>query len=146
SRLKTGLDRLRAALADDTPNWRAILAVGATVKTKTSYIAALLLLLFLGIAAFVYSRRDREPDAATPVATPTKPAPKLMPQPKGHVEQPVANPRPGQGRASVDAIDLAGGTVTGRVINWSTGDGVAGADLTFVGPGGAVTVRSHADG
>src|SRR5262249_61152875 len=39
-----------------------------------------------------------------------------------------------------------GGRLGGRVVNWATGDGVAGAELTFTGDAGASTVRSRDDG
>jgi hypothetical protein len=52
----------------------------------------------------------------------------------------------GQTRATVDPSDAAGGQIAGRVVNWATGDGVAGAELTFTGDAGASTVRSRDDG
>ena len=57
-----------------------------------------------------------------------------------------AEPTPGQGRARVEPLELAGGAAAGRVINWSTGEGVPNAELTFTGELGAVTVRTHDDG
>ncbi|HEU0031506.1 MAG TPA: carboxypeptidase regulatory-like domain-containing protein [Kofleriaceae bacterium] len=62
------------------------------------------------------------------------------------IEQPVKDPLPGQGRATVEIVELAGGAVSGRVINWSTGDGVENAELTFMGAAGATTVRSGKQG
>lgn len=44
------------------------------------------------------------------------------------------DPLPGQGPAIVERVpDLRGGGFRGRVINWSTGAGVAAAELTFSG-------------
>ncbi len=58
----------------------------------------------------------------------------------------VVDPLPGQGRAKVTADPAPGGLVSGRAINWSSGEGVAGADITFTGEAGAVTIRSRGDG
>lgn len=52
---------------------------------------------------------------------------------------------PGQGKATIETV-AGPGSVSGRVINWSTGDGVGGADLSFAGASGVVTARSADDG
>jgi hypothetical protein len=79
--------------------------------------------------------RDQSKPVAPRTGTPGDPA-----TPAGE------QPSPGQGRALVEPIDAPGGVIAGRVINWSTGDGVGGAELSFDGPTGVVTVRSAADG
>jgi hypothetical protein len=58
------------------------------------------------------------------------------------------DPLPGQGRATVERVaGLPGGGFRGRVINWSTGDGVGAAELTFSAAGGdVITVRSDERG
>jgi len=50
------------------------------------------------------------------------------------------------GKAIAQTRELPGGAITGRVINWSTGDGIADAELTFTTTGGATTVRSTIGG
>lgn len=151
SRLKTALERLRTALDDSAPRWQRALVplVGATVKTKTSITLLVLLVVLLGIVAAVWIvRAGRSPGPAAPatLATPA-PAPKLAAQRSAQIDvAPVRDPRPGQGRASVEPSDAAGGIISGRVVNWSTGDGVAGAELTFTADEGALTVRTRDDG
>jgi RNA polymerase sigma factor (sigma-70 family) len=150
-RLSTGLERLRAALAAE-PRWKAMLAPlalpGAIVKTKGSIVAIVVIILLLLGGALVYKLRG-DPDRAEPVATQPTAAPSL-PRRTARVDltkpEPARDPLPGQGRATIEAIALEGGSVSGRVINWSTGDGVANAELTFTGQGGATTVRSRGDG
>jgi RNA polymerase sigma factor (sigma-70 family) len=149
-RLKTGLARLRAALDDTTPRWqRAFLPfLGAAVKTKTSTsvaLAFLFLLALLGAVWLAHGRRAAPPPAATPVATPAS-APAAAP-----AQPPAAAPSerelpPGQARLTVGPSDAPGGVAAGRVVNWSTGDGVAGAELTFTGDAGASTIRTRDDG
>ncbi|MEO8700874.1 MAG: sigma-70 family RNA polymerase sigma factor [Kofleriaceae bacterium] len=172
SRLKTGLERLRAALdksargrtrsaaeggaeVDDDKDrkWRAVLApvlAGAAVKSKVSIIAVLVvLLLLLGIGAVIWKTRGGGDDAATPVATqPGSAAVQLGRTGSAAVPTPapVRDPLPGQGRAVIELVTGDGGVASGRVINWSTGDGVDHAELTFTSDAGATTVHSRADG
>ena len=152
-RLKTGLDRLRAALDETSPRWRhAVLLFAPTlakkgpllVKVKTSLVFAALLLLCIG--ASVWLKQDRSPASST-AASRSAAIPK--PHLAGFADDagvPVVDPLPGQGRVRVVADPVPGGLVGGRVINWSSGEGVAGAELTFTGDTGAVTIRSRADG
>jgi RNA polymerase sigma factor (sigma-70 family) len=153
-RLKTGLARLRAALDETSPRWQGLLAplaplAGATVKTKTSIsLAVVLVILLLGIAGVIWRvrRPDTSPSPTIPAASTTPPIP--HPPRTAAVALPALpnHPLPGQGRAIVEASDDAGGVIAGRVINWSTGNGVAGAELTFTSGGRAEAVRSHDDG
>ncbi len=147
-RLKTGLDRLRAAMDDSTPRWqRAFAPLGAgLVKTKTS-IALVLLVLLLGATGLVVALKSGGSPAKKPVGTAarTGSAPRIA-VPAEKPDAPVVDPLPGQGRVAVDVAGGGPGVVAGRVINWSTGDGVGGADLTFIGEGGAVTVHSKPTG
>ncbi len=159
-RLKTGLDRLRAALDDSSPRWKAALApmVGGAqgavlVKSKTTLIALILLVLLVGTGALVLVLRGGgDPASSSTVATPSAPtrpaiAPgKAAPASGATAAAVVHDPLPGQGKAALEPIDAPGGAVTGRVINWSTGDGVAGAELTFSAESGASTIRSGDDG
>jgi RNA polymerase sigma factor (sigma-70 family) len=149
-RLKTALTRLRAALDDGAPRWQRALAplVGATVKTKTSAVLVVLLILLLGVVAAVWRMRERRaPEPARPAAVANPAPPKLAtPRSAEIAVAPILDPRPGQGRAVAEAGEAAGGVLSGRVINWSTGDGVASAELTFTGDEGALTVRTRDDG
>ena len=147
-RLKTGLARLRAALDDSSPRWQRALGplVGVTVKTKTSTSLVVIVLLLLGVAGVAWRAHappaPRPEPATAPAATARPPAaPRTAP-----AAAPAREPSPGQGRAVVENREAAGGELSGRVINWSTGDGVAGAELTFTADSGALTVRTHDDG
>ncbi|HEY5947949.1 MAG TPA: sigma-70 family RNA polymerase sigma factor [Kofleriaceae bacterium] len=159
-RLKTGLERLRAALDESTPRWqRALVPLTAVkgavlVKAKTTVISliALLLLVGGGIVALVVGRGHH--DTNKPPEQTAKSGAKL---PAIHVgpiggaatdDAGVLRPDrlPGQGRVAVEAVPAEGGVVSGRVINWSTGDGVAGAEVTFTSRAGATTVRAGKDG
>jgi RNA polymerase sigma factor (sigma-70 family) len=150
-RLKTALARLRAALDDSAPRWQAAFAplLGAAVKTKTSIAFVVVLILLLGVIGAVWLARERpapQPVAATP-GRETAVLPKLAtPRSAQIAAAPVRDPRPGQARATVEVSDAAGGSIAGRVVNWSTGDGVAGAELTFTSDAGASTIRTHDDG
>jgi hypothetical protein len=107
-------------------------------------IAGALVVIACVVLWLVFRDRGGGNDAAPAMtARPTKP---IVVAPRPAQEAEAARPSPGQGRAAVEQVAVAGGIASGRVINWSTGDGVAGADLTFTGDGGAVTVRSAADG
>lgn len=160
-RLKTGLERLRAALDRSTPRWQLALAPltavkgAAVVKAKTSILALLVLLLLAGVSAVAFVVLRGSPDR--PAAEPHAAAGSAAKQPglrvtdldkdgdKGVAARP--DPLPGQGRVVVEPADTAeGGLVRGRVINWSTGGGVAGAELTFTSAAGAVTVRADKQG
>jgi len=148
-RLKTGLERLRAALDASEPRWKRAfmpLAGASLMKTKTSILLALVLLLIGSAVLFVVTRDDEASQRAAPAVAPAKREAGVTPPNKRHVDETVeAKLPPGQGKVVLD--DTSGpGLVTGRVINWSTGDGVDGADLTFTGDGGATTVRSRAGG
>ncbi len=159
-RLKTGLERLRAALDDAAPRWQRALAPMAAgkgallVKAKTSIATLVVLVLLLGgVALFVIKGGDDGPTrgpvvaGAAPIGSAAKLPIGVPPKPnEAPAEAPVHDPLPGQGKATLEQITAPGGAVSGRVINWSTGDGVSGAELTFTGAVGAVTVRTKGDG
>ncbi len=149
-RLKTGLERLRAALDDSAPRWRALIPIQGVVlvKAKTATLSILILLLLIGAGVFGYLRLRSDP-APDSVAT-TRGRGSALPRTgtipeKGEAPVVVDDPLPGQGRVVVAPI-AEGGAISGRVINWSTGEGVAGAELTFTSPAGAVTIRSKDKG
>lgn len=161
-RLKTGLERLRAALDESTPRWKRAfipfaaspIAKGAVVvKAKTTAISLFVLLLVLlsGVALWFVGRDDNDTKAVS-VATHGRGSAVVVARGSGGgsgSSEPVlalADPLPGQGRARVVDVEATGGLLQGRVINWSTGDGVANAELTFTGNAGALTVRSKDDG
>jgi RNA polymerase sigma factor (sigma-70 family) len=166
-RIKAGLDRLRDALDRDAPRptWRpALIALatpvsftaGATVKSKTLgfvIVALLVLLIGGGVGWRLTHGRARAPDAS---ATAPDRAPAAPALPHAAARPPAADdrapgdaadaPRPGA-RPLVRSVAAAEAGVRGRVINWSTGDGVAGAELTFARPDGSVlTVTAGAGG
>ncbi|HTL32681.1 MAG TPA: sigma-70 family RNA polymerase sigma factor, partial [Kofleriaceae bacterium] len=177
-RLKTGLERLRAALDEKSPTWQRALApfvgvkagiakgtVGgvvattlkgaAVVKTKTSLIVVIAALLLLGGGGFaIYKIRGAADSKSEPtVATSKLPGKgsgsgKIIVEPAGPEQGSGAKPAPvpGQGRVFVEPIDAEGGVLSGRVINWSTGEGVGDAEITFTSNAGATTVRTSKDG
>lgn len=120
-------------------------------RTTSLSIAILLFLLGLGALALVLALRGRgdpaprEPAAAVVRGGSSAPVPAAAGKPAARADA-SRDPSPGQGRARLERLALPGGAVSGRVINWSTGGGVAGADLTFTGEAGATTVRSGTDG
>jgi hypothetical protein len=85
------------------------------------------------VASSGTSRATREPPPTNEIA----PSPPRAPA--------TSRPSAGQGRATLEIVS-GPGAVGGLVINWSTGAGVAGAELGFAGPAGVVTVRSAPDG
>ncbi len=157
-RLKIGLERLRAALDASTPRWSCALAPFAfgkgalLVKAKTWLVSAVVLLLLVGATAFSLTRHlsPRSPPIAAVVPPKTG---NVTPGGVGAIStsprtqtQGSHDPLPGQGRPILEDSAAAGGILAGRVINWSTGDGVPNAELTFTADAGAVTVRTHDDG
>ncbi len=153
-RLKTGLDRLRTSLDESQPRWKRALVPfvavkGAAVKAKTSVAIVIAFIALLGTVFFVIVKargsEETKPPAVTgsnrsgEIAT-TKPS--VTPTGSAEAPAPLVDPLPGQGRATLAARAAPGGAVAGRVINWSTGGGVANAELTFTGDAGAVTVRT----
>jgi RNA polymerase sigma factor (sigma-70 family) len=151
-RLKTGLARLRAALDDTSPRWqRAFMPfLGVAVKTKTSTVVVLVVLILIALLGglwFAHSRNTAPPVASGPASRAAAPTAAVAPRAAPTAAAPeVREPLPGQGRPAVAASDAVGGVIDGRVINWSTGDGVAGAELTFTSDAGAATIRSRDDG
>jgi RNA polymerase sigma factor (sigma-70 family) len=138
-RLKTGLARLRAALDDDSPDWRGALIPmlhgAAIVKTKLSLVVIVIALLLAG-AWWRLSRPTATAPQAPPAPVAAAPVHPLRSVPL----------QPGQARATSETVALPGGRIRGRVVNWSTGDGVPDADVTFTSAAGAVTIRSGDDG
>ncbi|MBL8619702.1 MAG: sigma-70 family RNA polymerase sigma factor [Myxococcales bacterium] len=167
-RIKAGLERLRDALDRDAPRpaWRLALTslatpvtftAGATVKSKTLgfvIVALLVLLIGGGVGWRLTHGRASAPRAAATAsdrAAVAPPAPRPTAQPPtaagpAAAEAAADAPRPGA-RPRVRPVAAADAGVRGRVINWSTGDGVAGAELTFARPNGSVlTVTAGAGG
>jgi hypothetical protein len=160
-RLKTGLERLRAALDDSSPRWRLMLAPltavkgAVAVKAKTTVLSLLLLLLLIGagVVAFVVRGRHDSSPATTPTSTASlggkKAAIRVEDAGTGAPRTATAavpSTIPGQRRAVVETIAAESGAISGHVINWSTGEGVDGAELTFTTTNGATTVRAAKDG
>ncbi len=117
-----------------------------TVKTKPTYIP-LALVLLLGLGALALWLRGRgDPPSEEPAARSGSVAPvRAGAIPAAAPARAPRAPIPGQGRALVEPLALPGGAASGRVIDRSTGEGVAGAELTFLprgADGGAITVRS----
>ncbi|MFN0249122.1 MAG: sigma-70 family RNA polymerase sigma factor, partial [Kofleriaceae bacterium] len=161
-RLKTGLDRLRAELDKSQPKWKRALVPfvavkgAAVVKAKTSVAILIAFIALLGTVVFVIMKGrgndDAKPSAVaagtgtgSATAKPAKPS-TTSPTTAATTQAPIHDPLPGQGRAKLAERVAPGGVVAGRVINWSTGDGVANAELTFTGDAGAQTVRSDGRG
>ncbi|MBV8757936.1 MAG: sigma-70 family RNA polymerase sigma factor, partial [Deltaproteobacteria bacterium] len=134
-RLKTGLDRLRGALDDVAPrkHWQLALAPGVmmTTKTKLGAFAVMLILLLLGGVGWWLAHRDHSHEAPVAAASGSARAPVVAPRgaPAETAAVPHAEATAGQVRARVEQVaELAGGAAAGRVINWSTGEGVPNAE------------------
>jgi RNA polymerase sigma factor (sigma-70 family) len=167
-RLKTGLDRLRAALDresdGDRGRWRLALlplvlrgpaegTAGAALKgvflmTRTQKagagIAVVLTLLFgVGVTFWL-----RAPRASRPASVPPEPRPSVSVAPPARERSARVPERPQQlirARTEPDP-GLVHGAFAGRVVNYSTGGGVAGAQVTFAAAGGSHTVGTDAQG
>ena len=123
-------------------------AHAARVASRTRILGVVgLLAIAIAVAIVAWKRRD-DAEPLTAAGSGASPAAVVLP-PKhaGTSSRPHApsRPSPGQGRATIEIVS-GPGTVSGGVINWSTGAGVAGAELGFAGPAGVVTTRSAADG
>lgn len=155
-RLKTGLERLRAELDKSQPKWKRALVPfvavkgAAVVKAKTSVALLIAFIALLGTVFFVIVKARGGGEAKPPAVAgsnrsaeiATKPAPTTPTGSAAAPSAPIADPLPGQGRATIAMRTAPGGAVAGRVINWSTGAGVENAELTFTGDAGAQTVRT----
>src|SRR5678816_4558841 len=87
-----------------------------------------------GLVALQLASRPRSP--APPAAEPPSPLVARLPAPA---------PRPPRAPAVAMASD-AEGTIDGRVLDGMTHEGVANAELTFVGDAGVSTFRTSSDG
>ncbi len=159
-RLKTALERLRAALDRSTPRWqRALVPLTAVkgavfVKAKTSILSLIALLLLLGggiVALVVHRKAPATQTAANAPGKGSAKVPGIRVTDMPHTDDaegggPRPDPLPGQGRVVVEPVAAEGGVISGRVINWSTGEGVESAELTFTFASGAATVRAGKGG
>jgi|GEM_PF-1917809 len=147
-RLKTGLARLRVALdAPPVPpptRWQRAVAplIGASLKTKTVLVIAIVWALLFGVLAWWWLHRTPAPSVLTAITTAAR-AP-ISPPPRSHAD-PAPRP-PWPTRATVEASDAPGGVLTGRLISGATRDGIAGAEITFLAHAGATAVVTDADG
>src|SRR6185503_5245474 len=89
-----------------------------------------------GLVALQLASRPRSPEP--PAAEP--PSPLVAPAPA-----PAPVPRPPRARPAAMASD-AESTIDGRVLDGMTHEGVANAELTFVGDAGVSTFRTSSDG
>ncbi|HTR49526.1 MAG TPA: sigma-70 family RNA polymerase sigma factor [Kofleriaceae bacterium] len=150
-RLKTGLERLRAALDDAEPaRWRRVLVPATalrfaqggllvTAKTKIALVLVALVVALLSVWRFAPVARPPDPD--TTLQASGSRFPELPPRPEARSVKPEARlPR----HSLVEPASAP--TLSGRVVNWSTGDGVDGAELTFDGEDGAIALRTDAQG
>jgi RNA polymerase sigma-70 factor (ECF subfamily) len=153
TRLARALERLRAALDDSAPRkrWqRALIPIplsqgGWLVKAKTQASLVMALIALLGGVVWFAWPREHATAPTTPAASASRA--QLPAISRGPAEAAALAPVPaGQRRAVAEAANVAGGAASGRVINWSTGDGVAGAELTFASSAGAVTIKTRDDG
>ncbi len=119
------------------------------MKRKSSIIALIVALVMLaGVGVLVLRRRDDTTAAAGKGAAARTAVVKTAPAPGSAQARPEPDrpPPPGQGKPTLEPVEAAGGIVSGRVINWSTGNGVPGAELTFTSSGTASTIRTDKDG
>src|SRR5262245_59064075 len=149
-RHKVGLERLRAALdrsTGDRNRWMIALAPlaalrapptlhllkGIVMVSRPVRLAALvMLLLSLGLLAV---RSGRKKTASGPAKAPAV----------AHAPAPPSRGVPAIRLAPV-VIDQGEASFEGTVLNWSTGDGVARAELTFASGGAAASVMADEKG
>lgn len=106
------------------------------MKTRNATVLVVLaVVLGAGLVALQLASRARSPESTgvPPSAPPVARAP-----------APTATPA--RARSPVTASDGDGGTIDGRVIHGMTHEGVANAELTFVGDAGVSTFRTSSDG
>ena len=141
TRLSRALEQLRGKLDEAAPRkkWQRALIPApfvkaswfATAKASFALVAFLLALLVGGaIALWPHGVAKRTPSTSAAVSQPP-------------VSRVVAPPTTG---ARVEAGAHAGGAASGRVVDRTSGQGVANADLTFTGANGTVTIKSGDDG
>ncbi|HMG22708.1 MAG TPA: carboxypeptidase regulatory-like domain-containing protein [Kofleriaceae bacterium] len=87
----------------------------------------------VGLAAWWLARGGREPAPAAAV-------PDRAAAPAARAAAPAARPAPRP------ALDDDSGTIDGRVLDGASHDGIAGAELTFVGEAGVSMFRTSSDG
>jgi RNA polymerase sigma factor (sigma-70 family) len=152
TRLLRALEKLRKALDEGAPRkkWmRALVPVQGGWLLGGKATTALTLFLFVmmmgGGVWYAWPRAHTSSPAAATAGGQTMTPIRIL-RAAAAPALAAADPTPGQGRATIDEADIPGGAAAGRVINWSTGEGVAGAELTFTSDAGAVTVKSGDDG
>ena len=117
------------------------------MKAKTLSISLVVLSAARRRAAsrvVVEAQRPRAP-TAPPRAQPAREVPAINVERVDEAARAASRPARCRGRAASSSKTVAaeGGVISGRVINWSTGDGVGDAELTFTRPRGAMTMRSE---
>lgn len=134
-------------------------AVGAILmKSKSTVLAiALLVCLLLGGGAIYLGTRKPQSSATTNANAPSELAaagrrvgdiPSISAGEAGIELAPILaseGAEPGK-QPGVEKVDARGGIVSGRVINWSTGEPVADAEVAFASAHGAVTARTDERG
>ncbi|HUS32187.1 MAG TPA: sigma-70 family RNA polymerase sigma factor [Kofleriaceae bacterium] len=135
----------------------SLLKGAVLVKAKTTIVSVIAVLLLLGGGGFaIYKLRGDGPSTSSPsIATSKAPGTgsaagsgKIIVEAAGSGETGSAAPEPvpGQGRVVVSTVAAEGGVISGRVVNWSTGEGVMDAEITFTSTAGATTIKSGKGG
>jgi RNA polymerase sigma-70 factor (ECF subfamily) len=144
TRLLRALEKLRKALDESAPRkkWmRALVPIqsGWLIGGSKGVTALVVFAFFMAISGawFVWPHGR----ASAPAQTASAPG-KSTVMHVGAVPALEASPS----QATFEDTDLPGGAASGRVIDWSTGEGVAGAALTFTSDAGPVTLKSGDDG
>lgn len=108
-----------------------------TQKVGAAVVALLALIVLLTVGRQLFREAPAPLVAKAPEPAPTPPAPAA----------PVVSLAPAGAARVVHEPPLENGAFAGRVLNWSTGAGVAGAQVTFEGEGGRThTVTTGPDG
>jgi protocatechuate 3,4-dioxygenase beta subunit len=164
-RLKIALDRLRHALDakanGDRVRWRLALlplarprwrwlgtkgALAMAMKSSTKIGLVVLLLLGVGVGVGRLALHTRAVPAGARSGAPARVAASAP----AMAQAPKATPAAAPIRLLAARIErdpsAKSGTFEGQVINWSTGAGVASAELTLLHAGAANTVITDADG
>jgi len=149
TRLLRALEKLRKQLDESAPRkkWMRALAPAplgffSGAKATGALLLFALVLVFGGIYYALPRLRSSSTTPSSAVATAktsgairAETTPAIAPEPTA-----------GQGRARVELVDTASGGAAGRIIDWSTGEGVVGAELTFTSEGHAVTLKTGEEG
>jgi RNA polymerase sigma factor (sigma-70 family) len=153
TRLLRALEKLRKSLDETAPRkkWmRALVPAqgGWLIGGSKGLTALIVFMFFMAIGGGAWYVKSRSPSSSPAPAATASARDHAVGVPNAAAASPslAAEAPPGQGQTRVEVVDAPGGAASGRVIDWSTGEGVANAEVTFTSLGGAITVKTAEDG